>query len=63
MKASRIRDDIGLKRKFLDLFIENYDLVSLKAALEVIVGREVSKPRLSGTGRTEDVSDKWSEDA
>ena len=51
-KAGRIRDDVGLKRKFLDLWTENYNLVPLKAALEVIVGREVPQARLSGVSKT-----------
>lgn len=51
LKASRVRDDVGLKRKFLDLLVENYELGPLKAALEVIVGREVALPRLSGSGK------------
>ncbi|KIW00376.1 uncharacterized protein PV09_08086 [Verruconis gallopava] len=50
-KAARLRDDVGLKRKFLDLFVESYELGALKVALEVIVGREVTQPRLSGSGK------------
>jgi abnormal spindle-like microcephaly-associated protein len=49
-KAGRVRDDVGLKRKFLDLWVENYELGPLKAALEVIVGREVPKARPSAKG-------------
>ncbi|QDS77908.1 hypothetical protein FKW77_000761 [Venturia effusa] len=49
-KASRIKDDVGLKKNFLALFSETYDLPALQAAVEVIVGREMSmpKPRRSG---------------
>ena len=50
-KASRVRDDIGLKRKFLDLWTDNYDLAALKAALEVVVGREVPQARLSAANK------------
>jgi abnormal spindle-like microcephaly-associated protein len=48
-KASRVKDDIGLRKKFLVLFTETYDLDALRAAAEVIVGREVGKVRRSGT--------------
>lgn len=47
-KASRIKDDVGLKKKFLTLFSETYELTVLQAAAEVIIGREMSKPRRSG---------------
>ena len=50
-KASRIRDDVGLRRKFLDLWIETYDLAALKAGLEVIVGREIPQARLSAASK------------
>jgi len=48
-KALKIKDDVGLRRKFLDLWLETYDLVLLRAAAETVVGREIRLPtRLSG---------------
>ncbi|TID14387.1 calmodulin-binding protein Sha1 [Venturia nashicola] len=49
-KASRIKDDVGLKKKFLSLFSETYDLTVLQSAAEVVIGRDMSmpKPRRSG---------------
>jgi abnormal spindle-like microcephaly-associated protein len=51
-KAGRVKDDVGLKRKFLDLWVESYDMDALKAALEVVVGREVPQARLSAATKT-----------
>jgi abnormal spindle-like microcephaly-associated protein len=47
-KAARVKDDVGLRRKFLALFSETYDLDALRAASEVVVGREVTQVRRSG---------------
>ncbi|KAF2459658.1 hypothetical protein BDY21DRAFT_317810 [Lineolata rhizophorae] len=51
-KAARLKDDVGLRRKFLALWLETYDLPALRAAAEAVVGREVPPPpaRLSGSG-------------
>lgn len=38
--ASRLRNDIGLRQKFIAVWIESYDLETLRAATEVVVGRE-----------------------
>lgn len=61
-KASRIKDDVGLKKRFLALFSETYDLTVLQAAAEVIVGREMSmpKPRRSGNMTTSNVNTRSS---
>ncbi|KAE9983022.1 hypothetical protein BLS_005039 [Venturia inaequalis] len=61
-KASRIKDDVGLKKKFLSLFSETYDLTVLQAAAEVIIGREMSmpKPRRSGNMVTSNVNTRSS---
>lgn len=43
-------EDIGLKKKFMDLFMNTYEVEVLGIALEVIIGRELfgkSGPRLS----------------
>lgn len=61
-KASRIKDDVGLKKMFLSLFSEAYDLTVLQAAAEVIIGREMSmpKPRRSGNLATSNVNPRSS---
>ncbi len=41
-QAFRIKDDLGLRRKFLDLWLDTYDLPLLKAAAEVVVGRQTT---------------------
>lgn len=49
-KVARLESDIGLRRSFLDLWLNTYDHIMLKAALEVVIGREVVLPkRLSGS--------------
>ncbi|KAF2169743.1 hypothetical protein M409DRAFT_64769 [Zasmidium cellare ATCC 36951] len=40
--------DIGLRKKFISLFLETYDEDSLRAATEVIVGRQI--PKRDSTG-------------
>ncbi|KAI9817773.1 MAG: hypothetical protein M1827_000892 [Pycnora praestabilis] len=40
----RLREDLGLRRKFLDLWLNTYHFETLRAAAEVIIGREVPKP-------------------
>lgn len=42
----RLTDDIGLRRQFLDLWMHSYDLDSLQAAAEVVIGRVITvRPR------------------
>jgi abnormal spindle-like microcephaly-associated protein len=38
----RLQDDIGLRRKFLDLWLDTYEPNALKAAAEVVFGRELT---------------------
>ncbi|KAF1810589.1 hypothetical protein P152DRAFT_420489, partial [Eremomyces bilateralis CBS 781.70] len=46
----RLKEDIGMQKKFLTLWIDSYDHELLKPALEAIVGREIPQDaRLSGT--------------
>ncbi|KAF2096357.1 hypothetical protein NA57DRAFT_42567 [Rhizodiscina lignyota] len=60
-KASRIKVDTGLKRKFIDLWLDCYDHTALKAALEAVVGREVTMPmRLSETSEQAPESERQS---
>ncbi|KAL9085981.1 MAG: hypothetical protein Q9165_007343 [Trypethelium subeluteriae] len=44
-RAGCVKDDVGLKRKFLNVWLDTYDTRSLKAAAEVVIGREA--PSLS----------------
>ncbi|KAL3463354.1 hypothetical protein BJX64DRAFT_257103 [Aspergillus heterothallicus] len=48
-KNSRLRNDLGLKRKFIDIWLKTYDSNALKAALETVTGRIIpaSKPSLN----------------
>ncbi|KAJ5183421.1 hypothetical protein N7492_001037 [Penicillium capsulatum] len=41
-RSTRIRQDVGLKRKFLDLWLQSYDPRALVAAVEIVVGRRMS---------------------
>lgn len=42
----RLTEDIGLRRQFLDLWMHSYDLDSLQAAAEAVVGRVITaRPR------------------
>jgi abnormal spindle-like microcephaly-associated protein len=49
-KSLKLRDDIGVRKNFVALFLETYSLGILRAAVEVVVGRECpqTKLRLSG---------------
>ncbi|KAI9874669.1 MAG: hypothetical protein M1830_009425 [Pleopsidium flavum] len=37
----RLEGDVGLRREFLDLWINTYELAPLKAAAEVVIGRQL----------------------
>ncbi|OCL08425.1 hypothetical protein AOQ84DRAFT_406824 [Glonium stellatum] len=51
----RLKDDVGLRRKFLDLWVNTYDLTTLKAATETIIGRQIPvSSRLSGASTGSD---------
>ncbi|KZF24975.1 hypothetical protein L228DRAFT_280255 [Xylona heveae TC161] len=59
-KVARLKDDIGLRRKFLDLWLGTYQPYALRAAAEVIIGRAIPKaarePRRSSTGERKEIS-------
>ena len=40
-RAIRIKDDIGLRRKFLNIWLDTYDMRVLQAGAEVVIGREI----------------------
>ncbi|KAB2570392.1 putative calmodulin-binding protein sha1 protein [Lasiodiplodia theobromae] len=44
VKTLRLKDDVGLRRKYLNLFVNTYEPSLLRAAAEVIVGRECRVP-------------------
>ncbi|EKG10654.1 IQ motif EF-hand binding site [Macrophomina phaseolina MS6] len=43
-KSLRLQDDIGLRRKYLNLFVHTYEFSVLKAAAEAVVGRQCPTP-------------------
>ncbi|KAL9107653.1 MAG: hypothetical protein Q9227_007460 [Pyrenula ochraceoflavens] len=54
-RATRLRDDLGVRKAFLDLWLKTYHPSYLKAAAEVVIGRQCPKsqslsPRSSRLG-------------
>ncbi|KAI2824152.1 hypothetical protein CBS115989_971 [Aspergillus niger] len=54
MRSSRLHNDLGLKRKFLDIWIKTYDPRALRAALEAVTGRKIPTPKLVHESDTSD---------
>lgn len=54
--ASRLATDLGRRKAFTDLWLETYEPDSLRAVLEVVVGRQCTtvSPRLSASRRSLD---------
>ncbi|KAJ4984776.1 hypothetical protein SVAN01_09734 [Stagonosporopsis vannaccii] len=48
----RLKDDVGMRKKFLTLWTKSYDLTALRAAVETIVGRQITTPSRLSTGST-----------
>ncbi|KAL1601839.1 hypothetical protein SLS60_006754 [Paraconiothyrium brasiliense] len=48
----RLKDDVGLRKKFLNLWVKTYDLNTLRAAAEAIVGRQLNIPSRLSSGST-----------
>ncbi|KAH6637492.1 hypothetical protein C7974DRAFT_470411 [Boeremia exigua] len=48
----RLKDDVGMRKKFLNLWTKTYDLSALRAAVETIVGRQITTPSRLSTGST-----------
>ncbi|KAF1977022.1 hypothetical protein BU23DRAFT_317995 [Bimuria novae-zelandiae CBS 107.79] len=48
----RLKDDVGLRKKFLNLWVKTYDLTSLRAAAETIIGRQLTIPSRLSSGST-----------
>lgn len=50
-RITRLRRDLGMKRKFLDFWLNTYDLGILRAGLETITGRRIANSKcLQETG-------------
>lgn len=41
-RSNSLRQDLGLKRKFINIWTKTYDLHALRAAVETVVGRRIS---------------------
>lgn len=41
-RNSRLKNDVGLRREFVDIWLQSYDLRALVPALETVVGRRIS---------------------
>ncbi|KAJ5403597.1 hypothetical protein N7509_003468 [Penicillium cosmopolitanum] len=41
-RYGRLKQDVGLRRKFLDIWVQSYDLRALVAAAETVIGRKIS---------------------
>jgi abnormal spindle-like microcephaly-associated protein len=48
----RLKDDVGLRKKFLNLWTKTYDLNALRAAAETVIGRQMATPCRLSTGST-----------
>jgi len=48
----RLKDDVGLRKKFLNLWVRTYDLASLRAVAETVVGRQITTPSRLSSGST-----------
>ncbi|EEH19002.2 hypothetical protein PABG_01321 [Paracoccidioides brasiliensis Pb03] len=46
-RGNCLKEDIGRKRSFLNLWIETYDLFALRAAAETVIGRKIPVPNRS----------------
>ncbi|EED16839.1 calmodulin-binding protein Sha1, putative [Talaromyces stipitatus ATCC 10500] len=41
-RGSRLPDDLGMKKSFLNFWSQTYDLIALRAAAETVVGRKIT---------------------
>ncbi|KAJ4318226.1 hypothetical protein N0V94_004508, partial [Neodidymelliopsis sp. IMI 364377] len=48
----RLKDDVGMRKKFLNLWTKSYDLNALRAAVETVTGRQITTPSRLSTGST-----------
>jgi abnormal spindle-like microcephaly-associated protein len=48
----RLKDDVGQRKKFLNLWTKSYDLNALRAVAETVIGRQLATPCRLSTGST-----------
>ncbi|KAF2685944.1 hypothetical protein K458DRAFT_417126 [Lentithecium fluviatile CBS 122367] len=48
----RVKDDVGVRKKFLNLWVKTYDLTSLRAAAETVIGRQITVASRLSSGST-----------
>lgn len=51
-RVSRLKQDLGLKRRFLDIWTKTYDLRALRAGLETVIGRKIANDDDDGRSYT-----------
>ncbi|OJJ47818.1 hypothetical protein ASPZODRAFT_131402 [Penicilliopsis zonata CBS 506.65] len=54
-RANRLKQDVGVRRKFLDLWMDTYDLSTLNAAAETVIGRKAADDMESSIHNTKSV--------
>ena len=52
-RGDRLKDDLGLKRTFLKLWLDTYDLSALKAVAETVIGRRILVPESASSSPAE----------
>ncbi len=50
-ETSRLKNDVGFQRKFISAWTKTFDLANLRAAAEVVIGREVPACLIDTNGR------------
>lgn len=57
-QGSRLPDDLGMKRLFLNFWSDTYDLDALRAAAETVVGRKITYQSIRTSNGSSDLSAK-----
>ncbi|PVI06877.1 hypothetical protein DM02DRAFT_609258 [Periconia macrospinosa] len=52
VQTSRLKDDVGLRKRFLNLWVKTYNLTTLRTAAETIIGRQITAPSRLSSGST-----------
>ncbi|KAE8379152.1 hypothetical protein BDV26DRAFT_260167 [Aspergillus bertholletiae] len=53
VQSERLQQDVGMKRKFLDFWMQTYDPHALRAAVETVTGRRMNDSKLAqGSGHS-----------
>lgn len=58
IKGNKIKDDVGIRRKFLRLWVSTYDLNALRSAAEIVVGRRIPIPQQRNTDGSSPITQK-----